>query len=149
MAIVRGTAAESLGRLGLKENRPLLQGLTRDASFQVRARAVGGLLRLNDLSALPVAADLARNPDPSIRGAAAQALSATSDRQALSLLGTLLQDQQPLPRVMAANALGKPAGPVVPLLLKGLRDSDEAVRVAAAGSLVRQLERETRRRGRR
>ena len=50
----------------------------------------------------------------------------------------LLQDQQPLPRLMAAKALGKVSGPVIPILLKGLHDSDEAVRIAAAGSLLPQ-----------
>ncbi len=141
MAMVRGVAAGSLGRLGIKENRPLLQALTRDPSLHVRASAAEGLLRLGDSSAILLAADLARHSDPSIRGAAAQALSATSDKQALSILHTLLQDQQPLPRLMAAKALGRTSGGAVPLLVKGLQDSDEAVRIAAAGSLLQQLAR--------
>lgn len=141
IALVRGVAAGSLGRLGLKENRPLLQALTKDPSMQVRASAAEGLLRLGDTSAILLAADLARHPDPSIRGAAAQALSATSEKQALSILQALLQDQQPLPRLMAAKALGRNSGPAVPLLVKGLQDSDEAVRIAAAGSLLQQLAR--------
>jgi HEAT repeat protein len=91
-----------------------------------------------------MATDLARNPDPSIRGSAAQALSATSDKEALSVLQALLQDQQPLPRLMAAKALGKLSGPVIPILLKGLQDSDEAVRIAAAGSLLQQTARAAR-----
>ena len=144
MAMVRGVAAGSLGRLGLKENRPLLQALTRDPSLQVRASAVESLLRLGDSSVLLLAADLARNPDPSIRGSAAQALSAASDKEALSLLQALLQDQQPLPRLMAAKALGKVSGPVIPILLKGLQDTDEAVRIASAGSLLQQTARATR-----
>lgn len=138
VAMVRGVAAGSLGRLGIKENRPLLQALTRDPSLHVRASAAEGLLRLGDASAILLAADLARHPDPSIRGAAAQALSATSEKQALSVLQTLLQDQQPLPRLMAAKALGKNKG-AIPLLVKGLQDTDEAVRIAAAGSLLQQL----------
>jgi HEAT repeat protein len=141
MAMVRGVAAGSLGRLGLKDNRPLLQPLTKDPSFQVRASAAEGLLRLGDTSAILLAADLARHPDPSVRGAAAQALSATSEKQALSILQTLLQDTQPLPRLMAAKALAKNSGAAVPLLVKGLQDSDEAVRIAAAGSLLQQLAR--------
>jgi len=144
MAMVRGVAAGSLGRLGLKENRPLLQALTRDPSLQVRASAAESLLRLGDSSVLLMAIDLARNPDPSIRGSAAQALSATSDKEALSVLQALLQDQQPLPRLMAAKALGKLSGPVIPILLKGLQDSDEAVRIAAAGSLLQQTARAAR-----
>lgn len=144
MAMVRGVAAGSLGKLGLKENRPLLQALTRDPSLQVRASATESLLRLGDSSVLLLAADLARNPDPSIRGSAAQALSATSDKEALSVLEALLKDQQPLPRLMAAKALGKVSGPVVPILLKGLQDSDEAVRIAAAGSLLQQTARAAR-----
>lgn len=141
IAMVRSVAAGSLGRLGLKENRPLLYALTRDPSVQVRASAAEGLLRLGDTSAIPLAADLARHPDPSIRGAAAQALSATSEKQALSILQTLLQDTQPLPRLMAAKALGKKSESTVPLLVRGLQDSDEAVRIAAAGSLLQQLAR--------
>ncbi|MGQ0666463.1 MAG: HEAT repeat domain-containing protein [Nitrospiraceae bacterium] len=138
-AMVRAVAAGSLGRLGLRENRPLLQALTRDSSFHVRTSAAEGLLRLGDPSAISLAAELARHPDPSIRGAAAQALSVTAEQQALSILHTLSQDQQPLPRLMAAKALGKHSGVVVPTLVNRLKDSDEAVRIAAAASLLQQL----------
>jgi HEAT repeat protein len=84
---------------------------------------------------------LARHPDPSIRAAAAHALAATSDKQAVAILQTLLQDQQPQPRLSAAKALGKSGAPVTPLLKKGLEDSDVAIRLAAAGSLLQQLRR--------
>jgi HEAT repeat protein len=139
IAMVRGIAAASLGRLGIKDNRPLLQALTRDPSVQVRASAAEGLLRLGDPSGILLAADLARHADPSVRGAAGQALSATTDKQALSILQLLVQDQQPLPRLMGVKALAKNSGPVIPLLMKGLQDSDEAVRITAAGSLLQQL----------
>jgi HEAT repeat protein len=119
----------------------LLQALTRDPSWQVRAAAAEGLLRLGEVSAMPLVAELAKQPDPSVRGAAARALSATSDIQAVALLEPLLLDMQSLPRLMAAKALGNSAGPVVPLLVKALGDTDEAVRIAAAGSLLRQLDR--------
>lgn len=138
---VRAIAATSLGRLGIRENRPLLQALTRDANMQVRASATEGLLRLGDTSAILLAADLARHPDPSIRAAAAHALAATSDKQAAVILQMLLQDQQPQPRLMAAKALGKSTAPVIPLLKKGLQDSDVAIRLAAAGSLLQQIRR--------
>jgi HEAT repeat protein len=140
-ARVRAVAATSLGRLGIRENQPLLQALTRDANMQVRASAVEGLLRLGDTSAVLLAADLARHPDPSIRAAAAHALAATSDKQAVVILQSLLQDQQPQPRLLAAKALGKSAAPVTPLLKKGLQDSEVAIRIAAAGSLLQQLRR--------
>lgn len=143
-ARVRAVAATSLGRLGIRENQPLLRALTRDANMQVRAGAVEGLLRLGDTSAVLLAADLARHPDPSIRAAAAHALSATSDKQAVAILQMLLQDQQPQPRLLAAKALGKSAAPVTPLLKKGLQDSDVAIRLAAAGSLLQQLRRPAR-----
>jgi HEAT repeat protein len=107
--------------------------------MQVRASAVEGLLRLGDQSAILIAADLARHPDPSVRASSAQALSAASDKQALAILQTLLQDQQPQPRLFAAKALGKLALPVLPLIKKGLHDSDPAVRVTAAGSLLHYL----------
>jgi HEAT repeat protein len=42
---------------------------------------------------------------------------------------------------MAAKALGNSAGPVMPLLVKALGDTDEAVRITAAGSVLRQLDR--------
>ena len=140
-ARVRAIAATSLGRLGIRENRPLLQALTRDANMQVRASATEGLLRLGDTSAILLAADLARHPDPSIRAAAAHALASTSDKQAAVILQMLLQDQQPQPRLMAAKALGKSTAPVIPLLKKGLQDSDVAIRLAAAGSLLQQIRR--------
>ena len=139
-AMVRGIAAGSLGKLGLQENRPLLHGLLRDPSWRVRAGALEGLLRLGDMTALPLAAELAQQPDPSARGIAAKAVSMTSDKQAIAVLERLLKDQQPLPRLMAAMAMGKSGGAVVPLLIKALRDSDEAVRIAAAGSVIRQLD---------
>ncbi|MBP0128936.1 MAG: HEAT repeat domain-containing protein, partial [Nitrospira sp.] len=94
-----------------------------------------------DTSAGLLAADLARHPDPSIRAAAAHALAATSDKQAVVVLQALLQDQQPQPRLLAIKALGKSAAPVMPLLKKGLQDSDVAIRLAAAGSLLQQLRR--------
>jgi HEAT repeat protein len=141
---VRAVAASSLGRVGTKDSRPLLHALTRDASMQVRASAVEGLLRLGDQSAVLVATDLARHPDPSVRASAAQALGAASDKQALSVLQTLLQDQQPQPRLYAAKALGKLSLPVLPLIKKGLHDSDPAVRITAAGSLLNQLNSATR-----
>ena len=140
-ARVRAIAAASLGRLGIRENRPLLQALTRDANMQVRASAVEGLLRLGETSAVLLAADLARHQDPSIRAAAAHALTATSDKQAAIVLQMLVQDQQPQPRLLALKALGKSTAPVTPLLKKGLQDSDAAIRLTAAGSLLQQLRR--------
>jgi HEAT repeat protein len=107
--------------------------------MQVRASAVEGLLRLGDDSAVLVAADLARHPDPSVRASAAQALGAASDKQSVAILQTLLQDQQPQPRLFAAKALGKLSLPVLPLVKKGLHDSDPAIRIIAAGSLLQQL----------
>ncbi len=107
--------------------------------MQVRASAVEGLLRLGDHSAVLVATDLARHPDPSVRASAAQALGAASDKQALSILQALLQDQQPQPRLYAAKALGKVSLPVLPLIKNALHDSDPAVRITAAGSLLHQL----------
>jgi HEAT repeat protein len=97
------------------------------------------LLRLDDTAAIALAAELARHPDPSIRGAAAQALSVSPDEQALTILKTLLSDQQPLPRLSAAKALRKSNDRAIPILIQGLRDTDEAVRIAAANSLLQQL----------
>jgi len=79
-----------------------------------------------------------------VRASAAQALAAASDKQALSVLQTLLQDQQPQPRLYAAKTLGKLSLPVLPLIKKGLHDSDPAVRITAAGSLLNQLNSHTR-----
>ncbi len=110
--------------------------------MQVRAQAVEALLRLGDSTAVLVAADLARHPDPSVRASAAQALGVTADKQALGILRTLLEDQQPQPRLFAARALAKSPNAAAPVLKKGLHDSDAAVRVTAAGSLVQQLDRE-------
>jgi HEAT repeat protein len=142
MAMVRAVAAASLGKLGIKENRPLLSALTRDANVHVRASAAEGLIRLGDASAITLATELARHADPSIRGAAAQALSASADdTETLTVLHTLLQDQQPLPRLMAAKGLRKSSDRAIPILIKGLQDSDEAVRIATANSLVQQLTR--------
>jgi HEAT repeat protein len=124
----------------VSDSRPLLHALLRDPSMQVRASAVEGLLRLGDQTAILAATDLARHPDPSVRAAAAQALGAGSDRQVLAILQTLLQDQQPQPRLFAAKALGKVSSPVLPLIKKALHDSDAAVRITSAGSLLRQLE---------
>ncbi|HET9575368.1 MAG TPA: HEAT repeat domain-containing protein, partial [Nitrospira sp.] len=139
-AHVRAVAAASLGRIGVNDTRPLLRALTHDASMQVRASAVEGLLRLSDSTAVLVATDLARHPDPSVRAATAQALGAASDKQGLAILQALLEDQQPQPRLFAAKALGKASVSVLPLLKKGLHDSDTAVRLTAAGSLLQHLD---------
>jgi hypothetical protein len=40
---------------------------------------------------------------------------------------------------MAAKALGKSHAKAVPVLVKGLQDSDEAVRIASAHSLLHQI----------
>ena len=98
-----------------------------------------GLLRLGDSTAVLAATDLARHPDPSVRASAAQALGAASDKQALSILQTLLQDQQPQPRLYSAKALGKLPLPVLALIKNALHDSDPAVRITAAGSLLHHL----------
>jgi HEAT repeat protein len=60
----------------------------------------------------------------------------------LPVLQTLLQDQQPFPRLMAAKALGQHPGAVVPALVKGLQDADDAVRIAAAAGLLQHLGRQ-------
>lgn len=143
-ALVRGIAAASLGKLGMLENRPVLQALTRDANWQVRAGAVEGLLRLGDQSAIPLAIALARHTDPLARGAAAQALGLlthSANAQARQALETLIQDQQPYPRLMAAKALGNSSERTLTLLLKTLHDNDAAVRIAAATSILRLLNR--------
>jgi HEAT repeat protein len=99
------------------------------------------LIRLGDTSAITLATELARHSDPSIRGAAAQALSASADKEAQAVLQILLQDQQPLPRMMAAKGLRKSSDSAIPILVKGLRDSDETVRIVTANSLLQQLTR--------
>ena len=142
-ARVRAVAATSLGRLGIHDNHPLLRALTRDADMQVRASAVEGLLRLGNTSAIVLAAELAKHPNPSIRAAAAHALAATSDKHAVEILQLLLQDPQPQPRLFAVKALGKSGAPVTPLLKKCLQDTDVAIRLAAAGSLLQQFRRST------
>jgi HEAT repeat protein len=96
---------------------------------------------LGDASAIALAADLAKHPDPSIRTAAAHALGVTAEKEAVTILQTLLQDKQPQPRLVAAKALGTTGAPAVPLLKIALQDSDIAVRLAAAGSLLQQLRR--------
>jgi len=68
-------------------------------------------------------------------------LSASADKEALAVLQTLLQDQQPLPRLMAAKALRKGSDSAIPVLVNGLQDSDEAVRIATANSLFQQVAR--------
>ncbi|MCE7977799.1 MAG: HEAT repeat domain-containing protein, partial [Nitrospira sp. NTP1] len=61
---------------------------------------------------------------------------------ALPILENLLRDQQPLPRLMAARALGKsPLKSLIPAAKIGLQDSDAAVRITSAGSLLRILSR--------
>lgn len=100
------------------------------------------MLRLGDATAVLNAADLARHPDPSVRGGTAQALAVATAPKALTVLESLLKDQQPLPRLMAARALGKsPLSTVISPLKLGLQDSDAAIRIASAGSLLQALAR--------
>ena len=68
---------------------------------------------------------------------------AASDKQAVAIIQTLLRDQQPQPRLFAAKALAKQPGSVLPLLKNSLHDSEAAVRLTAAGSLLQQIDRLT------
>lgn len=75
----------------------------------------------------------------------AQAVGIAGNREALVVLEQLLKDQQPQPRLTAARALGRyTGGRVIALLKDALKDSDAAVRIVAAGSLMQVLAKQKR-----
>lgn len=137
---VRSIAAASLGRLQLPHVRPLLWQAAKDPVDFVRAGAVEGLLRIGDAEAALVARELTKHANPSIRSAVAQAIGLSRYKPGISLLDLLRQDLQPQPRLMAARALGRMARrEALPVLKPMLQDSDAAIRVTAAGSVLHVL----------
>jgi HEAT repeat protein len=101
---------------------------------------VEALLRLGDSEAMLVARELANHPNPSVRGGVAQAIGQARSNAGLPLLDRLRQDLQPQPRLMAARALGTlSTRDLIPTIRQAMQDSDAAVRLTAAGSLLQGL----------
>ncbi len=137
---VRSMAAAGLGRIGGAHARQLLQPLRRDADDLVRATAIEGLLRAGEPDIMLMAADLAKHAAPMVRATVAQSVGIPGNKSAIALLEQLLRDQQPQARLASARALGR-IGPVaLPAIKRALEDSEPAVRVTAAGSLLHVIE---------
>ena len=59
-------------------------------------------------------------------------------------LTLLAQDPVPKPRISAFRSIGRLGGTdVLPILKRGLRDGNEAVRATAAGAIARIISRES------
>ncbi len=159
---VRQTVASALGKLGDRRAMAGLLGLLNDKDTEVREAAAEALGRVGDESALGHLALAMMDEEVGVRQAAARSLTildafwerAPSVRELVPEIQQAMRHQSPSVQFAASGLMrritGKtaadvhaeshkvaqtPSGPHVPILIKLLRDPDEAVRLAAAESL--------------
>ena len=143
---VRGAAVIGLGKLHYAEAMNDVKHALNDKNPGVRADAVAVLLEFGEPYATVAGTvrELMGDKEPGIRARVSRSLAkgrGESVRDAVEGLRLLLQDALPLPRMTAVRALGHVASPQAATILKeALHDEDDAVRAAAAGSLIRVLD---------
>ena len=136
-------------RLVAEEKLPALSGKSAKATFRqfledpdpaLSVLAAGALLELGDLAGLPILEEALAGDDLDLRvDAASELLDAGIEQEkALQALSEVLESSEAemIPKSNAAYALGETKNPdAIPLLIEALKDSDRAVRLAAANSL--------------
>ena len=142
---VRESAVSSLAELGTVESVPAIKPLLGDGQVTVRAAAVASLLQLGQSFELvaETARALAQQNDTAARASIAFALGKATKanaRDAIALLGGLTADTLPGPKIVALRSLGHIGDrDVLPLMMEGMHDANEAVRATAAGGLLHVL----------
>ena len=145
-AVAHGTpssavlAAALLGEIG---DRRATDALTMaiaapESGAPVLRVAIEALARLKDPAAVPALARAAEAPQADVRLQAFGALEALADPRSVALVDGGLADRDPRIRASAARLAGRLAARAAgPTLADRLGDGDSAVRLAAAGALVR------------
>ena len=142
---VRESAVSSLAELGTVESVPAIKPLLGDGQVTVRAAAVASLLQLGQSFELvaETARALAQQNDTAARASIAFALGKATKanaRDAIAFLGGLTADTLPGPKIVALRSLGHIGDrDVLPLMMEGMHDANEAVRATAAGGLLHLL----------
>ncbi|MEY4527021.1 MAG: hypothetical protein RL768_740 [Nitrospirota bacterium] len=142
---VRESAVSSLAELGTVESVPAIKPLLGDGQVTVRAAAVASLLQLGQSFELvaETARALAQQNDTAARASIAFALGKATKanaRDAIAFLGGLTADTLPGPKIVALRSLGHIGDrDVIPLMMEGMHDANEAVRATAAGGLLHLL----------
>ncbi|MBX9657012.1 MAG: HEAT repeat domain-containing protein [Nitrospiraceae bacterium] len=143
---VRESAVSSLAELGTIESVPAIKQLLEDGQVTVRAAAVASLLQLGQPFQMvaETARGLAQQNDTAARASVAFALgkaTKTNAKDAIAFLGGLTADTLPGPKIVALRSLGHIGDrEVIPLMMEGMHDANEAVRATAAGGLLHLLQ---------
>jgi len=123
--IVRGWAAEILGRRRDRATIPLLlSGLNSDY-FTVRSKSALALSEIRDPSIIPNLLPLLRDPHAAVRSAACTAVGSFRKPETFDeIANVLLEDQKIEVRQSAVRSLAEARHPaVIPYLMDALRDS--------------------------
>ena len=143
---VRESAVSSLAELGAIESVPAIKLLLGDGQVTVRAAAVASLLQLGQPFEVVAgtARALAQQNDTAARASIAFALGKATKanaKDAIAFLGGLAADTLPGPKIVALRSLGHIGDrDVIPLMMEGMHDANEAVRATAAGGLIHLFE---------
>jgi HEAT repeat protein len=120
--------------------------LLGDGQVTVRAAAVASLLQLGQPFEMvaDTARALAQQNDTAARASIAFALgkaTKSNAKPAVVFLSGLTADTLPGPKIVALRSLGHIGDrEVIPLMMEGMHDANEAVRATAAGGLLHLLQ---------
>lgn len=143
---VRESAVSSLAELGTLESVSAIKQLLGDGQVTVRAAAVASLLQLGQPFEMvaDTARALAQQNDTAARASIAFALgkaTKSNAKPAVVFLSGLTADSLPGPKIVALRSLGHIGDrEVIPLMMEGMHDANEAVRATAAGGLLHLLQ---------
>ena len=102
---IRYYATRLLGRLGKKDDIPLLERLCQSRFLDVKFAAIASLAQLGDFKRIGMLLDMVQAPDSQTRVLAARELGETAYAPAIPALGAMLASDTPLERTTAAEAI--------------------------------------------
>jgi len=102
---IRYYATRLLGRMGEKEDIPLLERLCQSRFLDVKFGAMAALARLGDFKRIGMLLDMLEAPDSPTRVLAARELGETAYTPAVQALQGMLRSKVPLERTTAAAAI--------------------------------------------
>src|SRR5438552_2912838 len=138
--LVQKAAAEALGKLGDPKGIPALAAMLQHGKPEVQKASALSLQKIGSVQAVAPLAAALTNLDPEVRQTAMQGLVAIGPPSLGPLVGLLKDMNREALRAVAlrdwnqAAALGAAA---VPCLVAALKDADNRVAEAAAGSLTK------------